>query len=220
MQIEKGKIYAIMGSNGSGKSTLAQVIMGNPEYKVTEGAIKFEGKDILKMSVDQRAKNGIFLAFQYPLEIPGVSMSNFLRLAYNSTHEKMNVYNFRQLLREKMKLLKIHESFIDRNLNEGFSGGEKKKIEVLQMAILNPKLVILDETDSGLDVDALKTVFMGIQKIKQGSPDMTVIVISHYNKVFKYMKPDKVIILSKGKVTRSGDFELAELIEKQGYKNI
>lgn len=220
LKVNEGEIHALMGPNGSGKSTLANVLMGNSAYEVKSGSIKFLNKDVLKMSPDERSKSGIFLAFQYPLEIPGVSFGSFLRMAVNAHRgekEQLSVHRFRQLVREKAAMLKVDASFIDRNLNEGFSGGEKKKAEILQLALLNPKLAILDETDSGLDVDALKIVFNGLKKLKEDNPGMSIIIVTHYNRVLEYLTPDKVHVISKGKIVKEGGIELVKEIEKKGY---
>lgn len=223
ISIKKGEIHAVMGQNGSGKSTLANVLMGSPAYEVTKGSIKFNNKSLLKSDPDERSKSGIFLAFQYPLEIPGVSFGNFLRLAVNAHRPKkkqLSVHRFRTLLREKAAMLKIDAGFMDRNLNEGFSGGEKKKAEILQLALIEPKLAILDETDSGLDVDALKIVFQGIQKLKKEQPDMSLLVVTHYNRVLEFLTPDVIHIMDKGKIVRTGDIELAQQLEDKGYAYI
>ena len=221
LDIKAGEVHAIMGPNGSGKSTLAYVLAGHPRYKVTSGSIEFLGKDITLDKPEDRAKGGMFLAFQYPLEIPGVSIANALRLAYNSIakaqgREVLDVPKFRELLLSKMADLSMSADFIDRPLNEGFSGGEKKKAEILQAAVLNPKLLILDETDSGLDVDALRVVAEGINKIK--SSDKAVLLITHYQRILKYIEPDFVHVFVDGKIERSGDKKLAEELEEKGYE--
>lgn len=221
LNIQAGETVALMGPNGSGKSSLAQAIMGNPELKIDSGEIVFDGKKINEFSASERSKLGIFLAFQYPIEIPGVDFINFLRMAYNKRREeKLNVFRFRELVREKMKLLKMDLKFLERNLNEGFSGGEKKKAEILQMAILNPKLVILDETDSGLDIDALKAVFEGIMTMKKENPKMSILLITHYNRIFKYIKPDKVVVISKGTKIKEGGDDILKEIEEGGYRGL
>ncbi|MEI6462974.1 MAG: Fe-S cluster assembly ATPase SufC [bacterium] len=220
-EILDGEIVTLMGPNGSGKSSLAESIMGNPDIKIDSGEILFNGTNLKDLSVTERAKLGIFLAFQYPIEIPGVDFINFLRMAYNGRNDtKLNVFRFRELVREKMKLLKMDEKFLERNINEGFSGGEKKKAEILQMAILNPKLVILDETDSGLDIDALKAVFEGIMSIKEDNPKMSILLITHYNRVFEYVKPDKVIVINKGIKVKVGGDDILKEIERDGYKGL
>ncbi|MFW6000758.1 MAG: Fe-S cluster assembly ATPase SufC [Halanaerobium sp.] len=216
LEVEKGETHVIMGPNGSGKSTLANVLMGHPDYEITAGEIDFEGENINDLAVDKRAKKGIFLSFQYPQEIPGVTVENFLRTAKTSvTGENQSIFDFKFLLEEKMKLLDIDESYADRYLNKGFSGGEKKKNEILQMAVLEPKLAILDETDSGLDVDATKTVAEGIKKLS--SDDNSMIIITHHNQILDYIEPDYVHVLVEGKIVKSGDIELAREIEKNGY---
>ncbi len=216
--VKKGEVHALMGPNGSGKSTLSQTVMGHPRYKITKGEILFNGENINELSPDKRARLGLFLSFQYPQEIPGVSMANFLRTAINATNggTPVNVKDFRQVLYEKMELLKISKEFANRYLNEGFSGGEKKRSEILQMAILRPKIAILDETDSGLDIDALKVVSNGINTLK--NPDNGILLITHYNRILRYIQPDKVHILVKGKIIRSGGHELALELEEKGYE--
>jgi Fe-S cluster assembly ATP-binding protein len=220
LSVNPGEVHAIMGPNGSGKSTLAKVIVGHPAFTVTSGDILYQGKSILEEDPESRAKNGIFMAFQYPVEIPGVNNANFLRLAYNAKrqHEgkdELDPMDFDELLREKMKLVEMDPSFINRSVNEGFSGGEKKKNEILQMAILEPKLAILDETDSGLDIDALREVATGVNKLK--SPDNAVILVTHYQRLLNYIQPDFVHVLSDGRIVKSGGKELALLLEEKGY---
>ncbi|ADO77920.1 Fe-S cluster assembly ATPase SufC [Halanaerobium praevalens] len=216
LEVNKGELHVIMGPNGAGKSTLANVLMGHPEHQITKGEIEFEGEKINDLAVDKRAKKGIFLSFQYPQEIPGVTVENFLRTAKTATTgEQQSIFDFKFLLEEKMDLLNIDQSYADRYLNKGFSGGEKKKNEILQMAVLEPKLAILDETDSGLDVDATKTVAEGIKKL--ASADNAMIIITHHNQILDYLKPDFVHVLVDGKIAKSGDMSLAEKIEKEGY---
>ena len=218
LEIKEGEIAALMGPNGSGKSSLANVIMGNPKYKVTKGSISYKGKNVLQLKVNERAKLGLFLSFQYPFEVPGLSVSNFLRTAYISlNNKKISVIEFKKLLEEKMNLLKMDKSFSTRYLNEGFSGGEKKRMEILQMAVLNPKLAIIDEVDSGADIDSLKIMANGI-KILNKENNMSTLIITHYNRILKYIKPDKVYIMMDGKIVDSGDHELANEIEEKGYK--
>jgi len=225
LKVEQGKIHAIMGPNGSGKSTLANVLMGHPKYKATEGSVTFDGKNVLEMTPDKRAKLGLFLAFQYPVEISGVSLFNFLRAAYNSIHdshskntekEVISVLDFQKKLKEKARLLQMDESFLYRHLNEGFSGGEKKRAEILQLAVLNPKIAILDETDSGLDIDSVKIVANGVNYLK-GEEDMGVLLITHYQRILKYIKPDYVHVMMNGKIVKSGGADLAEELEQKGY---
>jgi len=217
LEVKDGEIVALMGPNGSGKSTLANIIMGNPKYQVISGKILYKDKNILDLKVDERAKLGLFLSFQYPTEVSGVSLTNFLRTAYNSLNEnKISLLDFRKLLEEKMALLKIDKSFMTRYLNEGFSGGEKKRAEILQLAILNPKFAILDETDSGLDISSLKIVANGINKLKNS--ENSILLITHYNRVLQYIKPDRVYLIIDGKIIKEGKAELAEEIEKYGYE--
>ena len=222
LEIGEGQIHVLLGPNGSGKSSLSKVIMGVGGYEVTSGSIEFEGKDITNISPDDRARMGIFLANQYPIEVPGVGLANFLRLAYNSRFDndksKLSVLKFKKLLQEKAKLVDLDKKFLDRNLNEGFSGGEKKKSEILQMAVLEPKLAILDETDSGLDVDALKQVFTAVRNIKKENKSMSLLIITHYERVFEYITPDKVHVMRDGKIIETGDKKLAEKIQKHGFK--
>ena len=217
LNVEKGNIHALMGPNGSGKSTLANVIMGNPKYKVTKGEILFEGKNILNLKVNERAKAGIFLSFQYPQEIEGVTIRNFLKTSYQNFYGKISVFDFKNLLEEKSKLLKLDDNFSERYLNKGFSGGEKKKSEMLQLSIINPKLAILDETDSGLDIDSLKTIAESIKLLKEKNPDMTILIITHYKRILEYLTPDKLSIVIKGKIALEGNAELVNSLEEKGY---
>ena len=218
LKVNQGEVHALMGPNGSGKSTLSQTIMGHPRYIVTKGDILYNGESILKLSPDKRARLGLFLSFQYPSEIPGVGMAYFLRSAMNAMNGSApkSVKEFRQLLTEKMELLKMPKDFANRYLNEGFSGGEKKRSEILQLAILNPKIAILDETDSGLDIDALKTVANGIETFR--GPNIGMLLITHYNRILHYVRPDKVHILIDGKIVKSGSHELALELEEKGYE--
>ncbi|MDQ3327559.1 MAG: Fe-S cluster assembly ATPase SufC [Chloroflexota bacterium] len=220
LELEQGKVHAIMGPNGSGKSTLSYALAGHPSYEVTAGEVLFEGRDILEMGPDERAQAGVFLAFQYPMSIPGVSMANFLRSAVNSVRrargeDNLRVPDFRKKLTEQMATLKMDRSFMGRYLNEGFSGGEKKRAEILQMAMLEPKLAIMDETDSGLDIDALRVVSDGVNALK--GDDMTVLVITHYQRLLNYIKPDYVHVLMDGRIVTSGGPELALELESRGY---
>ena len=220
LELEKGKVHAVMGPNGSGKSTLSYTLAGHPSYEVTDGEVLFEGRDILEMGPDERAQACIFLAFQYPMSIPGVSMANFLRTAVNSVREArgegaMKVPQFRKLLMEKMATLKMDRSFASRYLNEGFSGGEKKRAEILQMAMLEPKLAIMDETDSGLDIDALRIVSEGVNALR--NDEMTILIITHYQRILNYVKPDYVHVLMDGRIVTSGGPELALELEEKGY---
>ncbi|MBI2657541.1 Fe-S cluster assembly ATPase SufC [Candidatus Woesearchaeota archaeon] len=217
LTVKKGEVCALMGPNGSGKSTLAYTLMGHPRYTVDKGEVWYKGKNILELPPDERAKLGLFLSFQYPQEIPGVSVSNFLRTALNSVKpNKVSVPDFVKLLREKMKLLKIDDSFSRRYLNEGFSGGEKKRAEILQLAVLQPDMAILDETDSGLDIDSLKVVAEGVNTLI--GPNVGILVITHYQRLLNYIKPDKVHVMMNGKIVKSGGKELSEELEAHGYK--
>jgi len=219
LKLPKGQVHALMGPNGSGKSTLANVIMGHPKYQVTAGRVLFKGVDILGLSTDERARLGIFLAFQYPISVPGVPVANFLRASVKAAKgTDMPVREFRKQLRGQMDLLKVDESFVSRYLNEGFSGGEKKKNEILQMALLRPEIAILDETDSGLDIDALRTVSEGVNALL--GPDLGVLIITHYQRILNYIRPDVVHVLVGGRVARSGGQELVDLLEKEGYDPI
>lgn len=219
LTINRGEIHALMGPNGSGKSTLANALMGHPAYRVTKGKVIFKGQNILKMSPDERARLGLFLAFQYPTAIPGVTVSNFLRTAVNSVrNEEINVLDFHKRLNEKMKMLAMDKSFTKRYLNDGFSGGEKKQSEVLQLVMLEPEMVILDETDSGLDIDALKIVSSDINKVM--NENMGMLIITHYVRILQYIKPQFVHILFNGEIVESGDYSLAEHLEEKGYNFI
>ena len=220
LKIGNGEVVAIMGPNGSGKSTLAYALMGHPKCTITEGQILLNEEDITNVPVDKRAKKGLFLSFQHPQEVPGLTVSNFLRTAYNSvTGKNISVLDFHKILKERMGMLKIDPSFSRRYLNEGFSGGEKKKMEILQLAILQPKLAILDETDSGTDVDALKIISNGIN-IMRKELGMGILLITHYDRILKYVKPDKVHILIEGKISKTGGPELAQEVEKHGYSMV
>lgn len=218
LTVKQGEIHAIMGPNGSGKSTLSYAIMGHPRYKIDKGQILFDGTDITAMKPNERAKLGLFLSFQYPSEVEGVSVANFLRTTLNTLNNgnKLSLQEFQALLKEKMALLNVDKSFSSRYLNAGFSGGEKKKGEILQLAVLNPRIAILDETDSGLDIDALKTVAHGINAIAQQT-QMGALLITHYQRLLNYVKPDYVHILMDGKIVKSGDATLAEHLEEKGY---
>jgi Fe-S cluster assembly ATP-binding protein len=220
LEVKPGEVHAIMGPNGSGKSTLASVLAGREEYEVTEGAVQFLGKDILEMAPEDRAREGLFLAFQYPVEIPGVTSNNFLRTAINQIREykgqePLDAVHFLKMMKEKMALVEIDKKLIGRSMNEGFSGGEKKRNEIFQMAVLEPKLAILDETDSGLDIDALKIVANGVNKLK--SSDNATIVVTHYQRLLDYIVPDYVHVLYNGRIVKSGDKSLALELEEKGY---
>ncbi|WMI66447.1 Fe-S cluster assembly ATPase SufC [Aestuariibaculum sp. YM273] len=220
LEVKPGEVHAIMGPNGSGKSTLSSVIAGKEEYEVTDGSIIFEGEDIDELAAEERAHKGVFLSFQYPVEIPGVSVTNFMKTAINETRkaqglEEMPAKDMLKLIREKSELLEIDRKFLSRSLNEGFSGGEKKRNEIFQMAMLDPKLAILDETDSGLDIDALRIVANGVNKLK--SEDNAVVVITHYQRLLDYIVPDFVHVLYNGRIVKSGGKELAHELEEKGY---
>ena len=223
LTVEQGKVHAIMGPNGTGKSTLAYTLMGHPSYIVTEGEVIFKGQNVLELEPDERSRLGLFLAFQYPVAIPGVTVANFLRTAINARRRAVNpddkgmpIPEFRKLLKEKMAMLKMDQDFAGRYLNEGFSGGEKKRAEILQMATLNPEIAILDETDSGLDIDALRIVSEGVNTLM--SKDMGVLVITHYQRLLNYIKPDYVHVMLAGKIVESGGADLALHLEEKGYE--
>ena len=216
LEVRPGKIYALMGPNGSGKSTLAYALMGHPRYTLERGMVKIGRRDIRKFSADQRAKAGLFLAFQYPSEIPGVDLLNMLRTAYQTIHGRIAVPEFMGLLKTEMGRLGIPFEFANRSVNEGFSGGEKKRAEILQLAILKPKIAILDETDSGLDIDALKTVAESVKRLV--SPQMGVLVITHYQRLLHHLQPDVVYVMQEGRITHTGGRELVETLETGGYK--
>jgi Fe-S cluster assembly ATP-binding protein len=216
LEVGRGEIHAIMGPNGSGKSTLANVLMGHPRYDVTEGSITFEGEDVLELEPDERAKMGMFLAFQYPSEVPGVSVANFLRTAVNSVREEeLSPMEMYKLLQEKMAIMRMDPKFAERYLNEGFSGGEKKRNEILQLLMLEPRLAILDETDSGLDIDALQVVARGVNEMSD--PDFSAVVITHYSRILRYINPDHVHIMLDGRIVTSGGKKFAEKLEEKGY---
>lgn len=217
LSLEKNKVHVLMGPNGSGKSTLAQTLMGHPSYEVDAGTVLFEGEDLLEMEPDERSLAGMFLSFQYPSEVTGVTISNYLRMIYNKRHEeKLTPVKFRKMVKEKLEVLDMDEGFLNRYLNEGFSGGEKKRMEILQMLVLEPKLAILDETDSGLDIDAIKVVSGAVNALKE-QQDLTVLIITHYTRILKHIDPDKVYILQDGKIIQEGDSKLAHELEEQGY---
>ena len=221
LTVKPGEVHAVMGPNGSGKSTLAQVLAGHPAYKVTAGQVLYEGKDLLDMEPEERAQAGIFLAFQYPVEIPGISNAYFLRAAYNEIRkarglEEVDSMDFLDLLEEKLRLVEWGSEIMSRAVNSGFSGGEKKRNEILQMAVLEPKLAILDETDSGLDIDALRIVASGVNALRK--PDKATIVVTHYQRLLNYIVPDKVHVLVGGRIVRSGGKELAHELEARGYE--
>jgi Fe-S cluster assembly ATP-binding protein len=220
LTIRKGEIHAIMGPNGSGKSTLAKVLSGHPSYEVTAGEVLYEGKNLLEMSPDERARSGVFMAFQYPIEVPGVSNAQFLRLAYNEKRkhlgeEELDPLEFKDLLKERAKVVEMDASFMTRSVNEGFSGGEKKRNEILQMAVLEPKLAILDETDSGLDIDALRIVAGGVNQLH--NENNAVILVTHYQRLLDYIVPQFVHVLANGRIAKEGGKELALELEEKGY---
>jgi len=220
LQINKGEVHAIMGPNGSGKSTLAKVLAGHPSYEISEGEVIYEGKNLLELEPDERAREGIFLAFQYPVEVPGVSNSQFLRLAYNEKmkhlgREELDPLEFNDYMKEKAKVVEMDKSFFNRSVNVGFSGGEKKRNEILQMAVLDPTLAVLDETDSGLDIDALRIVAEGVNKLR--SADNAIILVTHYQRLLNYIEPDFVHVLADGKIVKEGGKELALELEEKGY---
>ena len=220
LQVNAGEVHAIMGPNGSGKSTLASVLAGREDFEVTEGSVEFLGKNLLELAPEERAREGIFLAFQYPVEIPGVTTTNFMKTALNQVRQHrglppLDAVAFLSLMKEKMKLVEVEQALLSRSLNEGFSGGEKKRNEIFQMAMLEPKLAILDETDSGLDIDALKVVSNGVNKLR--SSENAVIVVTHYQRLLDYIVPDFVHVLYKGRIVKSGGKELAFELEEKGY---
>ena len=220
LRVNAGEVHAVMGPNGSGKSTLAQVLAGNPSYEVTKGTISYNGQNLLEMDPEVRAQNGIFLAFQYPVEIPGVSNAYFLRSAYNEIRkakgmEEVDPLEFLDLVEEKLKLVDMDQAMLSRSVNQGFSGGEKKRNEIFQMAVLSPRLAILDETDSGLDIDALRIVAQGVNTLR--SPENATIVVTHYQRLLNYIIPDFVHVLANGRIVKSGGKELALELEEKGY---
>jgi Fe-S cluster assembly ATP-binding protein len=220
LDVGAGEVHAIMGPNGSGKSTLAQVLAGREGYTVTAGSVTYKGKDLLALAPEERAREGVFLAFQYPVEIPGVNNVYLLKAGLNAVRKhrgesEMDAFEFLTLVREKMKLMQMDESFLNRGVNEGFSGGEKKRNEILQMAVLEPSLALLDETDSGLDIDALRVVADGVNSLRR--PDRAIVLVTHYQRLLDYIEPDHVHVLSAGKIIKSGDKSLALELEKRGY---
>jgi len=220
LAVREGEVHAIMGPNGSGKSTLSNVLVGNPAYKVLEGSVRYKGYDLLALSPENRSREGIFLSFQYPVEIPGVSMVNFMRAAVNAQREyrqeePVSATDFLKMMRKKREIVELDNKLAGRSVNEGFSGGEKKRNEIFQMAMLNPTLSVLDETDSGLDIDALKIVANGVNKLK--TPENAVILITHYQRLLDYIKPDVVHVLNKGQIIKTGGPELALELEEKGY---
>jgi Fe-S cluster assembly ATP-binding protein len=217
LEVGEGEIHAIMGPNGSGKSTLANVLMGHPRYEVTGGSITFRDEDVFELEPDERAKLGMFLAFQYPSEVPGVSVANFLRTAVNSVREEeLSPMDMYRLIQEKMKIMQMDPKFAERYLNEGFSGGEKKRNEILQMLMLEPKLAIMDETDSGLDIDALQVVAKGVNELR--APEFSAVIITHYQRILRYIEPDRVHVMLDGRIVTSGGKDLAHELEDKGYE--
>jgi Fe-S cluster assembly ATP-binding protein len=220
LEVPAGEIHAIMGPNGSGKSTLAKVIAGHPHYEVTQGSILFKGEEVLEMEPDERSRAGLFLAFQYPVDIPGVSIANFLRTAKQAhlpEGEELDLFDFQDELLDRMKLLEMDPTFAERSVNDGFSGGEKKRNEILQMAMLKPTMAVMDETDSGLDIDALKTVSQGVNTLTEEDPSMSVLLITHYQRLLNYIKPDVVHVMVAGRMVRTGGPDVALELEKEGY---
>ncbi len=222
-EVKAGEIHAIMGLNGSGKSTFSKVLAGHPDYEITSGEVIFKGKNLLDLEPHERANAGVFLAFQYPLEIPGVSNRDFLRVAYNAHRkangeEEIDVFDFDELIEERSEIVEMDVSFLDRSVNEGFSGGEKKRNEILQMALLEPKLAILDETDSGLDIDALKTVSAGVNQLN--NDQNATVLITHYQRLLDYIVPDYVHVMAQGQIVKTGGKELAQALESRGYDGI
>jgi Fe-S cluster assembly ATP-binding protein len=219
LEVTQNQVHAIMGPNGSGKSTLANVVMGRPGYAVTGGKVIFKGEDITKLTPDQRAQRGLFLAMQYPVEVPGVSVVNFLRTAYSSVKgEQINALAFRKHMKAKMETLGVEDAMVNRYVNQGFSGGEKKKVEILQLAVLEPQVAILDETDSGLDIDSLKAVATGVANLI--GPDLGVLLITHYQRILNYITPDFVHVMMDGRIVKEGGKELAAELESKGYEGI
>jgi len=220
LEVRAGEVHAIMGPNGSGKSTLASVLAGREGYEVTDGSVDYLGQDLLAMEPEERARAGVFLAFQYPVEIPGVNNAYLLKAALNAVRKQrgeaeLDAFEFLSLVREKMKLMQMDESFLNRGVNEGFSGGEKKRNEILQMAVLEPRLALLDETDSGLDIDALRVVANGVNSLR--NPERAIVMVTHYQRLLDYIEPDRVHVLSDGRILKSGDKSLALELEKRGY---
>ena len=221
LTLNKGEIHAIMGPNGSGKSTLAKILAGHPGYEATGGQVLYQGDSVLDLDPDERSRRGIFLAFQYPVEIPGVSIANFLRTAMQARledGEELDLFEFQDELLDRMELLDMDPSFAERPVNDGFSGGEKKRNEILQMAVLRPQLAVMDETDSGLDIDALQVVAKGVTRLHQEQPEMTVLIITHYQRLLDYIRPDHVHVMVAGRIVRSGGPELAQELELDGYE--
>lgn len=221
LQVNRGEVVAVMGPNGSGKSTLAYTLAGHPQYEVAGGEMRVESKKINDLSPDKRAKKGVFLGFQYPVGVSGVGVGQFLRLALEKVRgKKVSPLEFREIIKKHAKKLKVKQELLERSVNEGFSGGEKKKMEILQMAVLRPKIAILDETDSGLDIDALRVVAEGIEKARKDNPKLAVLLITHYQRILKYVKPDRVVVIKDGRVVREDGPKLVGELEKKGYEAI
>jgi Fe-S cluster assembly ATP-binding protein len=221
LEVRPGEIHAIMGPNASGKSTLAKVLAGHPGYERTGGSVTFAGHDLLELEPDERSQAGLFLAFQYPVDIPGVSIANFLRTALQARladDEELDIFEFSDMLTERMSMLDMDVAFAERHVNAGFSGGEKKRNEILQMAVLKPRLAVMDETDSGLDIDALKTVAGGVNKLRAEDPEMSILLITHYQRLLNYIEPDFVHVMVAGRIVRSGGPEVALALEEEGYR--
>jgi Fe-S cluster assembly ATP-binding protein len=220
LEIGTGEIHAIMGPNGSGKSTLSKVLAGHPAYEVTAGEVWFKGGNLLELAVDARAREGLFLAFQYPVDIPGVSIANFLRTALQAKHpdDELDIFDYQEKLLDRMQMLEMDPSFAERSVNEGFSGGEKKRNEILQLALMEPELAVMDETDSGLDIDALKVVANGVNKLHAEREKMGILLITHYQRILNYIQPDHVHVMVGGRIVRSGGPELAHELEARGYE--
>ncbi|HUP53442.1 MAG TPA: Fe-S cluster assembly ATPase SufC [Longimicrobiales bacterium] len=221
LEVRPGEIHAIMGPNASGKSTLAKVLAGHPGYEPTGGSVTFAGHDLLELEPDERSQAGLFLAFQYPVDIPGVSIANFLRTALQARladDEELDIFEFSDMLTERMSMLDMDVAFAERHVNDGFSGGEKKRNEILQMAVLKPRLAVMDETDSGLDIDALKTVAGGVNKLRAEDPEMSILLITHYQRLLNYIEPDFVHVMVAGRIVRSGGPEVALALEEEGYR--
>src|SRR5687767_3479065 len=221
LEVNRGEIHAIMGPNGSGKSTLSKVLAGHPAYEVTEGEVWFKGGNLLEQAVDERARNGLFLAFQYPVDIPGVSIANFLRTALQAKRpgEELDIFDYQEQLLDRMALLEMDRTFAERSVNEGFSGGEKKRNEILQLAMMEPDLAVMDETDSGLDIDALKIVSNGVNTLHREHGEMGILLITHYQRLLDYIKPDHVHVMVGGRIVKSGGPELAHQLEAGGYES-
>jgi Fe-S cluster assembly ATP-binding protein len=221
LEVGEGEVHAVMGPNGSGKSTLAKVLTGHPAYEVTEGEVVYRGRNLLELEVDERSREGVFLAFQYPVDIPGVSIANFLRASLQARRpdEELDLFDYQEMLIERMRMLDMDPTFAERSVNDGFSGGEKKRNEILQLAVLEPRLAIMDETDSGLDIDALKVVSHGVNQLHAERPEMAVLMITHYQRILNYVQPEHVHVMIGGRIVRSGGADLARELEERGYES-